>query len=287
MSVRPTHPRPVARLVTIAATAAALLHPASAPAAEPDKAVCAEAYRSAQTQRKNGALERARASLLVCLSDRCPAVLQPDCTRWLTEVEAALPSVSFAARNREGEDVTSVRVSIDGKLLTSSLDGKAISLDPGSHTFRFEYGAEEPISQTIILREGEKARVVSVSWVKERPELTARAPSPVRTEGGAPASAWIFGGVGVASVATFGALAIHAVQRRSDLEQQCFGSCRQEDVDSIKTQLAIADVALGVGLVSLGISAVLFLSGGRSKSTTIGIGPTPIGGGAASLGGRF
>ena len=303
-----------AALFMMLACSATLLVPASAPAAEPDKADktekteraekadkarCADAYKSAQVHRKNGALKRARESLLVCLSDRCPSVVQPDCTRWLTEVEAALPSVSFAAKGVDGSDVTAVRVSIDGHVVTETIDGKAIPVDPGAHSLKFEYADEPPIEQSIIMREGEKARVITVSWAKTASEEPA-APGNVerRASRGAPASAWITGALGIGALATFGVLGAHGMVRRSALEEDCFGHCRQDQVDSIKTELTAADVALGLGVVSLGVSAVLFLtssgssaestgkSGSRAPSVSFGVAPLRQGG-AASIGARF
>lgn len=278
----------------------ALLTSSASFATEPapaDKAVCADSYRDAQVHRNAGRLRSARERLLVCASDQCPSVLQPDCTRWLTEVEAALPSVTFAAIGREGRDVTDVRVSIDGEVLSETLDGKSIPLDPGSHTVRFERAGEAPVEKTIIVREGEKARVVSATW-EEEPAALPPTPPP-RQRSGPPVSAWVLGGVGVSAVGAFAALAIDGMNRRSALEKSCFGSCQQEQVDSIKTQLAVADAALGVGLVSLGVSAVLFLSGrgpseeaapktsgARPSLVGVGIGPRKDG---ASIGltGRF
>jgi hypothetical protein len=238
--------------------------PAVAQATEHDKALCVDSYKNAQVQRKNGALKQARESLLVCLSDKCPSVMQPDCTRWLTEVEAALPSVSFAAKGVDGKDVVSVRVTMDGQFLTDTLDGRSINVDPGSHTVRFEYAAEPPIEQTISVREGEKARVVGVSWMRPR---RLGAAETARNGSGRPAGAWVAGGVGVAALATFGALALHGLERRSDLEKECFGRCRQDQVDSIKTELTVGDAALGVGIVALGVSAVLFLTSSSSSTS--------------------
>jgi hypothetical protein len=271
----------------------------AAEAADADKQVCADSYKSAQLQRKSGALKRARESLLVCLSDKCPSVMEPDCTRWLTEVEAALPSVAFAAKGVDGKDVTAVRVLWDGQVLTDTLDGKSIAVDPGTHSVRFEHAGEPPIEQTISVREGEKARVVSVSWAK--PQEHGVAASDSSTKSGPPVSAWVVGGIGAASLATFGVLALHGMSRRSDLKEECFGTCRQEQVDSIKTELTIADVALGVGIVSLGVSALLFLtSSGGSSARSTGARSTPrimqdlsfgvaprTNGGAASFSARF
>jgi hypothetical protein len=275
---------------------ASLGRPAQVEAAEPDKAMCAETYRHAQVQRKNGALKRARESLLVCVSDKCPSVMQPDCTRWLTEVEAALPSIAFAAKGLDGKDVTLVHVVMDGQSLTDTLDGKSIAVDPGSHVVRFEYGSEPPIEQTIIVREGEKARVVSVSWAKPQEGAAANGPAAARSGGSSAVGAWVLGGIGVAGLATFGVLAVHGMGRRSDLEKECFGSCRQDQVDSIKTEFVVADIALGVGVASIAVSAILFLSSGSSRGSgektasgrPIWLGLAPIkSGGSAGFSGRF
>ncbi|MDB5212733.1 MAG: hypothetical protein JWO86_660 [Myxococcaceae bacterium] len=239
-------------------------------AAEPerssDRTACADAYRNGQTRRRSGALRRAHESLLVCVSDRCPAVLHPDCLRWLTEVEAAMPSVTFAAKGEDGADITDVVVSLDGQAITDTLDGKSIAIDPGSHTVRFERAGEAPIEQALVVREGEKSRVVSVSWAKvSNPRPSDRSGT---ASAGPPPSTWIFGGLGAASLATFGVLAIHGMERRSALQQECFGSCDQSRIDAIKSELAIADVALGIGVVSIGIATVLFLTSGSTHRST-------------------
>ncbi len=249
-----------------------------------DRAVCADSYRNAQMQRRNGALRRARESLLLCVSDRCPAVIQPDCLRWLTEVEAAMPTVTFAAKGTDGKDVTDVRVTLDGQPLRDTLDGKSVSVDPGTHTLRFEHGEDPPIDQSIMVREGEKSRVISASWAKAPvDEPGARGAGPAQ-----PAShtgAWIFGGIGAASLATFGVLAVHGMSRRSSLEKECFGHCEQSRIDSVKTELAIADVALGLGIVSVGIARFSSSRGGSSEKSpppvSVGVAPQKNG---ASLG---
>ncbi|MDB4945900.1 MAG: hypothetical protein JWP97_5434 [Labilithrix sp.] len=255
-----------------------------------DRAVCADSYKNAQISRKNGALRRAREALLVCASDRCPAVLQPDCMRWLTEVEAAMPTMTFAAKGVDGKDVSDVRVTMDGQPMTMSLDGKALPIDPGTHQLRFEHGSEAPIDQQIVVREGEKSRVVSVSWARAAvlaDPADADAPAAHRSH----TAAWVVSGVGAAALVTFGVLAIHGVTRRSDLQNECFGHCEQSKIDSIKTEFAIADIALGVGIVSVGVATVLFLTGGSSEkaqAAPVSLGVAPQKNGAAlGLSGRF
>jgi hypothetical protein len=272
------------------------------PRSEPDKLVCADAYRSGQTRRKSGALRRAREALVICASDRCPAVMHPDCIRWLTEVEAALPTISFAAKGESGKDITEVRVFVDGEAVATRLDGKALEIDPGAHTVQFERDGKPTLEQTIVVREGEKARVVSASWAAS-PDGAAEGEEAVAVQPSrAPAAAWIFGATGLAGIGAFGVLALTGMERRRSLEQSCFGTCNQADIDAVKTQFLVADVALGVGVVSLGVATYLLLAtGGRSaekpagaeasravrtRDVSFGVAPRP-GGGAVGLTGRF
>lgn len=167
-----------------------------------------------------------------------------------------------------------MRVTMDGQLRSEALDGKAVPVDPGTHTLRFEHGGETPIDQQIVVREGEKSRVVTVSWAKVVASTDAggdRGSAPAASSGTA---AWVFGGLGAVSLATFGVLGIHGATRRSDLERECFGRCSQTKIDSVKTEFAVADVALGVGIVS------------APARTSFGFAPHRDGA-AASVSGRF
>lgn len=273
-NVLPAKTRIVRTMATTALLATALFAPRAASATEADsKTTCADAYKSAQVQKKSGAFKRARESLLVCVSDRCPAVLHPDCTRWLTEVEAAAPSVVFAAKGENGKDVTDVRVIVDGEVVAKELDGKSLTLDPGSHVLRFEHPGQNPIEQSIAIREGEKSRVVAVSWAKAPPET----PVAASDDGGkttkrvreTPTAAWVFGGIGLAGLATFTTMSFVGMSQRSDLEKSCFGSCEQGQVDSVKTNFLIADIGLGVGLASLGVATYFFIAGGSREVTAM------------------
>lgn len=240
----------------------AALSPSVARGADPEKSACAEAYRDAQTRRRSGELRSARTSLVLCASDRCPAVLQPDCLRWLTEVEAAMPTLSFAAKGEEGEDLVDVRVLLDGEPLVDGLDGKAVAVDPGSHVVRFERGGAAPIERSVVVREGEQARVVTASW-RRAPSPAPATPSPGEAEdpsSGPPVATWIFGGVGVAGLATFTALGLAGLQKRSALERDCYGACDASRVEAVKRQFVAADIALGIGALSLGVATVLLLT---------------------------
>src|SRR5262245_15626009 len=121
------------------APALAALFAVGAQAANQDsKQDCLDSYVQAQVRQKEGALRAAREALLVCSQPACPAPIPADCGRWLTEVDARLPSVVIAARGPDGNDRTDVTVSLDGKPLVDKLDGKALAVDPGAHVLRYE-----------------------------------------------------------------------------------------------------------------------------------------------------
>jgi len=66
---------------------AALTLTLAATAHAQDKQACVSAYEEGQQLRKAGKLTSARARLLTCAQEGCPAVLRKDCTVWVAEVE--------------------------------------------------------------------------------------------------------------------------------------------------------------------------------------------------------
>lgn len=243
-----------------------LLAPAAAAAAPSDgkafdkkagdkKAACVAAYADGQKARDEGKLRAAKAAFEVCADSECPGVTKKDCAVWFGEVDAALPSLSLAAKDGAGGDLVDVAVTIDGQPLAERLDGKAVSVDPGSHVLRFEKAGEPPVTREIVVREGEKARKVEV--VIGAP---AKPPPPPPRGGGAISPAtWVLGGVGVAGLATFGVLGGLGLAERSDAESTCAPRCSDAVVDPIRAKFIGADVALSVGLASLAAGLVVGL----------------------------
>lgn len=77
----------------------------------------------------------ALADAKACAADDCPALVRNDCQEWGAAVTEALPSIIVDARDASGHDVGDVLVTMDGELLTKSVNGTAITVDPGPHTF--------------------------------------------------------------------------------------------------------------------------------------------------------
>jgi hypothetical protein len=148
-------------------------------------------------------------------------------------------------------------------------------VDPGTHQFRFELAGEDPIDQEVIIRAGQKNKLLKVSFGKGE----ASAPAPIETEPaaapavedqpekkkGPPVASYVLGGIGIVALAGAGYFWLGAEGKKSDLESSgCSPNCDSGDVDSIKSKRLYGDIALGVGVVSLGVATYLWLS--RSKA---------------------
>jgi hypothetical protein len=166
---------------------------ASAPAmADVTKEQCIDANGKAQDLRRSGKLAAAGEQLRVCAAPSCPAMVRDDCTKRLDELDRAQPTIVFDAKDGAGNDVGQVRVTMDGAVLAAKLDGAALAVDPGEHTFTFEAPGKPAVTKTFILKEAEKARrerivlggvaqaAASAPIGPPSPAAAAAAPSPAR-----------------------------------------------------------------------------------------------------------
>lgn len=287
-----------ARLCSSAALVAVLT--SGGRAAADEKAVCVAASEKAQQLKSSGKLVEAREQLSVCGRAECPKLIQQDCTQWMAEVLANLPSVVPGAKDKKSRDLVDVRLTIDGKLATESLDGKPIVLDPGVHVFHFETKGGTPIDEQVVVKPGEKNRIVSVTFTSpdEGPAATgpgpgAGAPRPDETSSGPPIGAFLVGGVGLL---TLGAALIIDLGANSDarnLRDTCAPKCDQADVDDVQKKYTIAGVTAGIGGALVVTGVVLFILHGKSGSKSGSNSPSkhgaqrlslqPSRGGAATL----
>lgn len=226
---------------------------------------CVRAAEDAQSQRSAHRLRAAFKGLLVCAQSNCPTAVRNDCVFWLAEVEKLQPSVVVKAQDRHGAELTDVSVTVDGEPLVSRLDGLAIPVDPGSRTFQFRHVGSKAVEKKVMIREGEKARTLSVAFDPPAPSK----PVPVSDSGnksraGVPAGAVVFGGLGLVALGSFAYFGISGRSAAAELEDTCGRdkSCTEAQVSPVRTKLLIADISLGVSLVSLGAAAYLFFSRG-------------------------
>src|SRR5262245_49024443 len=119
--------------------AAVLLGIGDRASAADEKLACVTAAETAQQQRSANKLRQARASLHICARDVCPAVVRSDCTQWLAEVEASVPTIVLRAQDPRGADLTDVKVQLDGAPIADKIDGLPIEVDPGQHVLSWEH----------------------------------------------------------------------------------------------------------------------------------------------------
>lgn len=281
------------RIAAMVLSGVAAVFPATAARADAKstKTVCIEASERGQELRDEGKLLDAREKFLACAAQSCPPIIKTDCADWLSDVIARTPSVVIRARGPDGRDVTDVRVSMDGKPLTGSLDGKAVSIDPGQHAFRFERDGSPALQEAVLIREGEQRRMLEVSFqpdgsASSSPRRLGEKPGP---EGRIPPVALAVAGVGLAGVAGFAVFGLIAKSDVNEMRETCAPGCAPSDVDAARTKMILANVSLGAGVLALGAATWLTLSSssrGRPSSAVLLLSPVP-GGGAAAVIGRF
>ncbi|WP_437564178.1 hypothetical protein [Sorangium sp. So ce542] len=174
----PARARPARPLALAVVAAAALALTGARADAQPHKRACAAAYERAQGLRRDGKLLAAREALIACSQPTCPAAAVADCGPWLAEVEKSLPTVVIAARDAHGRERLDVRVLVDGRPLAAALDGKALPVDPGPHTFRYEPASGPAVEERVLIREGEKNRAITVTLGASSTAAPASPPPP-------------------------------------------------------------------------------------------------------------
>jgi hypothetical protein len=119
----------------------------------------------------------AREGFRACSNAACPAGTRKDCAAWLQQIEAGIPRVVLSATDAGGRDVIDVRVTLDGALLSTRLDGISVEVDPGTHLLRFEFADGSVVQQEVTFTEGYKRHRVSVLQPAPAAPL-ASVPSP-------------------------------------------------------------------------------------------------------------
>jgi hypothetical protein len=257
---------------------------------------CSTAYERAQEERAKGGLRAAHTQLQICVDRDCPKFIREDCTRWLEQVETSLPTVVFAVR-RDGDDQTEVEVTCDGATLVTFLDGKAVALDPGPRTFSFRIPGFAPVERQLLIREGERNRMVEVEFRSPKTPMVGAMDAAADAEGMRNRRTWSYGlgGAGALGLAGFALFAALGSSQQGDLERTCSPYCQESQVDSVKTKYVMADACLGVGLVALGVATYLYLTsrgepqgtGDSESATTVSFVPRSGSGGVLQLSTSF
>ncbi len=243
-----------AALTILGGTARADTSPAATSTTAPTKAQCVSALDDAQASRAGRKLLESRAAYVTCSHEACPDMLRDDCSKGLREVDEALPTLVLSA-TVDGHDATDAHVILDGERLTSGLDGRAVPVDPGPHTARFERPGHGHVEVKVVAREGEKNRLVTGAFV-----VSGSSSKAVKGEGSSfPYVPVAFAATG--ALALGGAFLMHLdmTNRANELGTSCAPRCAPSERDALSDRLVLRNVSLVVGIGALAVAAVTYV----------------------------
>ena len=286
-----------------------------------DAKACVTTHATGQRESKAGHLRLATQLFTQCGSDEsCPSQLRQECAELLQTVQQTVPTVIFSVLDEKNGDISSVKVFSTDELIADGLDGRAIQIDPGKHRLRFLLPWGAVLSSDVLIREGEKNRLIRVKLggdtdtnelsAKESKAANAQqspkaatpdaAPPAPEARRSPPLGAWILAGTSVAGLAVGTTFAIVGSSKKSDIDA-CSPNCSdavRPSYDALKRDYLIADIGFAVGVVSAGFATWLFLAPPKrdahanttTASNSLSLHPMAFalpGGGALGMSGGF
>jgi len=280
------------RLLLAAFLGASFVVSFAAPALADDKAECVGASEKAQSLRDEHKLLKAREQFLACARDVCPPAVKKDCADQVAELDKRTPTVVVRAKDKTGQDLVAVKVTSDGEPLTEQLDGHAVPLDPGVHTFRFEAAGNDPFEQKVVLGEGEHNRPITANFGKGGADIGAGG-GGVSTKKSAPVGAFVVGGIGLVAMGIAPIFYVMGLSERSAIlngTQICTTSACTNEKSDISSKLVVGDIFMfgGAGVLAIGLiwTIVHYTTGNKEASTPpvarFDVAPTTFGRGAVA-----
>jgi hypothetical protein len=282
----------VIRILQLGALGTLLLASAAPARAEPERAAderaCTAALRSAQQREQAGRLREAKEALAACAKPACGLLIQEDCASRYAQLGKDIPSIVPVVTDDSGAPRTDIQVRVDGELVATEINGRALSLNPGMHELSFSADDRVFDTQRLLILQGQRNRLVSASLPGQKrarrrtaqggprdselaaPEArdadgskSARHPLLRMEAGSDPAStsadatpgrrtglALALGAVGLASAGA-GGLLVYWGRADNQLLAQCSPGCPKASVDHIHRLYLGGDIALGAGALAL------------------------------------
>jgi hypothetical protein len=240
----------------------------------------------------------------------------------MDEVSAQIPTIVFEVKDGGGNELSAVKVTMDGEVVAEHLDGSALTLDPGNHKFSFEAAGQPTTTQQILVHEGDKNRHVGVTLASSTaqpppvpipvavvpvtppmapiPPSVAPAPAspaPDQTPATETANAGhgrrvlglTVGGVGAAGVVVggiFGGLGFSSWSSASSAcpsNNHCSTTAANDRSNAV-TFATVSDIGFIAGGILVATGLTLYLTAPRDKAPRAGLQVTP---GGFSVAGRF
>jgi hypothetical protein len=214
---------------------------------------------------REGRLRRALDLFTSCGSDAtCPDIIRKDCIARFDETNRALPTVTFAVQAGSRE-FTNVQVYAEDDLITTELDGRAVPLDPGKYSFRFVLPQGRVLSSQVVLREGEKNRLITVHAEPAiQPAPRSEAPLVADEPPGTRQSPffWIASGIGLTAGIAGVVFVVLGDQQEQSVED-CAPACApgmRANLDRAETYYTVANASFGVAAASIVTAAIVYFT---------------------------
>ncbi len=198
-------------------------------------------------------------------------------------MRSLIPTLILDAVDAAGNDVSAVKVTVDGEPLLSHIDGTAVSVDPGPHVFTFSVVGQPAEQRMLVMGEAVKDRRVRIEIAPPPPE-----PSHVgRTQR---ILGLAFGGTGVISMAIATGFGLVA---RSNLDKSHVDcgptTCANEPRAASELQTATNQATISTGgfiaggafLVAGGMLFLTAPSAQRAATSALSLAPGLAPGGAS------
>jgi hypothetical protein len=225
---------------------------------------CINNYKSGFEQEKSGHLLEARELFIRCSKSACGSPLRDECTMRFTQLGTDIPSVVPVVTSAAGKPVLDVEVQVDGRQLTSSLDGHSFIMNPGPHEFSFSRDGHIFATQSLLIVQGQRNRLIAASLQPAQAEETAHASKAKRTETDAAPPIAAAAGENIAS-------APPAASDRKDEAANAGGADLTLHTEPTPRRRipTLSLVTAGVGVAALGAGALL-TSWGRKDTDLLG-----------------
>lgn len=214
-------------------------------------------------------------------------------------LEKRIPTLTV----KRGKGAQLAKVRVDGVDIGATV-GKAQQVDPGAHVIEATVSEQEPFKEIVQLAESE-SKTVEVKF-KEEPVKSKTPTEPMEPPKDAPPppaeqrsiAPYVVMGAGGVSLLASGLFYILRSGAKSDLEDGCHGNICPESLrdkqDTGKTMTTLGNITLGLGVVGVGVGAVMLLTQKPSqpvetaKAPRVDLQLRPVSGGmGASFVGQF
>ena len=198
----------------------------------------------------------------------------------LERLRPLIPTITVEVPGADPRD-SALEVRLDGKALNNAMLGVRRPVNPGEHRVVALVRGKVQRESTLSIGKGQHERVVLAVALLKDPAETAPPPpqdpgvpaSPDADAGTAPVTStgpnpqqtigWISLGVGAAGLVTGVVAGIIMMGKDSVLEENCDPECPrayEDDLATFETSRTVSMIGYGVGVVGLGVGAVLLLT---------------------------